>query len=95
VSSYKALPDDNGANVAKLLAPIVTIGATWLVTRGLNAGYRSFTGSQPPKASDASAPLRKVIVWSLVTACAVTVVNLGVDRWVARAGTTNRPTITV
>jgi hypothetical protein len=85
---------DSSAQAIKILAPIVTMGATWLVTRGLNAGYRSLTGNQPPKASDPSEPMRKVILWSLVTACAVTVVNIGVDRWVAHANATEAPTIT-
>lgn len=66
----------------KLVAPAVAMGATWIATKGLNVGYRTLTGSEPPKGSDRDAPLRNAVVWALATAVTVALVNLAIERWV-------------
>jgi hypothetical protein len=68
---------------AKIIAPLVAIGATWAVQKGLSAAYTKATGHQPPRASDPDASLRRIIVWAATTAVAVAVVNVVVDRMTA------------
>ena len=65
---------------AKIIAPIVAIGATWAVQKGLSAVYTKATGHQPPRASDPDASLRRILLWAATTAVAVAVVNVVVDR---------------
>ncbi|CAB5008025.1 MAG: DUF4235 domain-containing protein [Actinobacteria bacterium] len=73
------------ANVTavKVIAPIAAIGGTWIVKKGLNAGYRAITGNPAPKASDPSTPLRQAIVWALATAVTDALIQLAIDRWAA------------
>lgn len=66
--------------IAKIVAPLLAIGATWAVQRGLSAAYTKATGNQPPRASDPDASLRRIVVWAATTAVAVAVVNVVIDR---------------
>jgi hypothetical protein len=68
---------------AKIIAPLLAIGATWAVQKGLSAAYTKATGHQPPRANDPDASLRRIILWAATTAVAVAVVNVVVDRMTA------------
>ena len=68
-----------------LVAPVVAIGATMIVRKALNAGYRRATGSDAPGPRDPGVSIARVLVWSVVTAAAATAVEVAVYR------ITNRP----
>jgi hypothetical protein len=69
--------------IARVVAPLLAIGATWAVQRGLEKAYVKRTGHLPPRASDPDASLRRIIVWAATTAVAVAIVNVVVDRMTA------------
>ena len=64
----------------KVAAPFVAFGAAWAVRALMDRTYAAVTGQAPPRASDRSIPLRKVLVWAAATAAAVAVANVVVDR---------------
>ena len=68
---------------AKVAAPLLAIGATWAVQRGLEKAYVMATGHAPPRASDPHASMRRIILWAATTAVAVAVVNVVIDRMTA------------
>ena len=68
-----------------LVAPMVAIGATMIVRKALNAGYRRATGSDAPGPRDPGVSIARVLMWSVVTAAAATAVEVAVFR------ITNRP----
>ncbi|MEO6822358.1 MAG: DUF4235 domain-containing protein [Candidatus Nanopelagicales bacterium] len=72
------------AGLAKLVAPLAEIGAMWGVRKTLDSIYRRSTGSEPPRANDPAASLRKVLMWAAVSAAALAVVNVIIDRATAR-----------
>lgn len=79
-------PDEelvDAPTAAKIVAPLLAIGATWAVQKGLEKAYVKATGHQPPRASDPQASLRRIILWAATTAVAVAVVNVVVDRMTA------------
>ncbi|MCX6459818.1 MAG: DUF4235 domain-containing protein [Actinobacteria bacterium] len=71
------------ASTVKMIAPIVTIAGTWVVSKGLQASYRAMTGNEPPRASDPETSLRTAIMWAAATAVAVAMVNVMIERWAA------------
>lgn len=82
-------PDETGPSpLLHLVAPIVAIGATMIVRKALNAGYRRATGSDAPGPRDPGVSIGRVLLWSVVTAAAATAVEVAVYR------ITNRPTHT-
>ena len=76
------------ATAVKVIAPIAAIGGTWIVSKGLSAGYRAITGKPAPKASDPETPLRQAIAWALATAVTVALMDLAIDRWAASSEAT-------
>jgi hypothetical protein len=72
------------AGLAKLIAPLAEIGATWGVRKAMDSVYRRSTGSEPPRARDTDASFRKVLMWAAVSAAALAVVNVVIDRVTAR-----------
>ena len=60
--------------------------ATWIVRRALESGYRCVTGQVPPTARDRDVPFRRILAWAAVSAAAVAVANVVVDRVVLRHG---------
>jgi type 1 glutamine amidotransferase len=66
--------------IAKVVAPLLAIGATWVVQKGLSKAYTMATGHQPPRASDPDASMRRIMMWAATSAVAVAVVNVVVDR---------------
>ena len=73
------------ASTVKMIAPVVTIAGTWVVSKGLQTSYRVMTGNEPPKASDPETSLRTAIMWAAATAVAVAIVNVLIERWTADA----------
>lgn len=75
-------PDDlvDPGLATKVAAPLIALGATWLVREALEMGYRKVTGKNPPHASDPGARLSRIILWAATTAAAVAVVNVVIDR---------------
>lgn len=69
-----------------IVAPIVAIGATMIVRKALNAGYRRATGDDAPGPREPGASIGRILMWSVVTAVAATAVEVAVYRM------TNRPT---
>lgn len=77
--------DTEPSPMLHLVAPVVAIGATMIVRKALNAGYRRATGSDAPGPRDPGVSIARVLLWSVVTAAAATAVEVAVYR------ITNRP----
>ena len=58
--------------------------AAWAVRRSLESGYHRATGRALPTARERDVPFRRVMVWAAVSAAAVWVANVLVDRVVLR-----------
>ena len=58
--------------------------ASWAVRRALESGYHRATGAALPTARDRDVPFRRIVVWAAVSAAAVAVANVVVDRVVLR-----------
>ncbi len=58
--------------------------ASWVVHRALEFGYHRATGRPLPTARDRDVPFRRVMVWAAVSAAAVGVADVLVDRVVLR-----------
>jgi hypothetical protein len=69
--------------LVKLIAPAAAIGATWVIRKVLDSGYRAATGKEPPHASDPEQSLTRIILWAAATATAIAVVNVVIDRMTA------------
>lgn len=79
-----AHPSPPAGAAAKLLAPAASLAATWGVRKAMDSAYRRSTGTPPPRAGDPEASLRKVLLWAAVTAAALAVANVLIDRVAAR-----------
>jgi hypothetical protein len=89
-TTLEAVPDEVEAEVpleqstaAKLVGPIATLLVAGLVRRALEGGYKRVRGTPPPRANDRSASLSHVLMWAAVTATAVAVASVVVDRLTA------------
>lgn len=71
-------PDQPGA-MLHLTATLVAFGATTLVRRALDGGYRRATG-RPTPAADASTSLGRALAWAALTAATAAVVEVAVLR---------------
>lgn len=69
---------------AKVVAPVAAIAATWGVRKALDSAYRGATGHEPPRANDPDRSLRQVLMWAAISAAALAVVNVVLDRALAR-----------
>jgi hypothetical protein len=63
---------------------VLESAASWAVRRSLESGYHLATGSQPPTARDHNVPFRRIVAWAAVSAAAVAVANVAVDRFALR-----------
>lgn len=68
----------------RTLAPIVSLGVTMLVRKGLQKGYERRTGHTPPERGDLSTPIGTVILWAGITAIATALIDVMVQRGAAR-----------
>lgn len=77
--------ESNDRNAAlQLAAPLIAIGATMLVRRALDGGYRRLTGSAAPDIHDSRASLRRVVFWAALTAVIAAEVEVAVYRLATR-----------
>jgi len=72
----------------RTLAPLISVGVTMLVRKGLQRGYERRTGNLPPERGDLSTPLGTVILWAGVTALATALIDVMVQRGAARLAIT-------
>ena len=66
--------------VLHLVAPIAAIGATMVLRRVMNSGYRAVTGTAPPDPRDGTSSWARAITWAAVTAATAAVVEVVVYR---------------
>jgi hypothetical protein len=76
----EVLDVEDSSTMIKIIAPVAAIGATWLVRKVLDSGYKAATGKQPPHASDPGQSMTRIILWAATTAAAIAVVNVVIDR---------------
>ena len=67
-----------------VITPIVAIGATMLVRKALNVGYRRVTGTDAPGPRDPGVTLGRALLWAVVTAAAAAAVEVAVYRVTSR-----------
>jgi hypothetical protein len=65
------------------VSSVAAFGATWAIRRGLASAYVRRTGHNPPTRSDRSVPLRQALAWAILTAVAVSVAQVLIDRAVS------------
>lgn len=66
--------------LAHLIAPIAAIGATMLVRKWMNSGYKRVANGPVPTAGDPRVSFGRALVWSAITAAAAAVVEVAVFR---------------
>jgi hypothetical protein len=66
--------------IAHLIAPIAAIGATMLVRKLLNSGYKRATGHDAPAPRDPQVTFARALMWTAVTAVTAAVVEVAVYR---------------
>lgn len=74
-----------------LRVALVEMAATWAVQQALQVGYRQITGRPMPTALDSDVPLGRIIRWAAVSAAAVAVANVAVDRLILRPSGSQQP----
>lgn len=77
--------------VLHIVAPIAAIGATMVLRRVMNSGYRAVTGSAPPDPRDGTSSWARAITWAALTAATAAVVEVVVYR--LTSGETTQPTV--
>lgn len=71
------------STVLKVAAPILALGAGFLVRKALDTAYQKSTGAPPPKAGDRDVNIGRVLVYAAATAVAIAMVNVAIDRMTA------------
>jgi hypothetical protein len=66
--------------IAHLIAPIAAIGATMIVRKMLNSGYKRATGHEAPVPRDPQVTFARALMWTAVTAVTAAVVEVAVYR---------------
>jgi hypothetical protein len=66
--------------LAHVIAPIVAIGATMLVRKWMNSGYKRVAKGPVPTAGDPRVSLGRALMWSAITAATAAVVEVAVFR---------------
>ncbi len=66
--------------LAHIIAPIVAIGATMLVRKWMNSGYKRVAKGPVPTAGDPRVSLGRALMWSAITAATAAVVEVAVFR---------------
>lgn len=63
-----------------IAATLVAFGATAIVRRAMDAGYRRATGRQTPSATDGTSGFVRTVAWAAVTAATAAIVEVAVLR---------------
>ena len=80
----KAEPEVNP--LMHLVAPIVAIGATMIVRKVMNSGYRRVTGSPAPDVHEPGVTFTRALVWAVATAATAAAVEVAVYRFTSSGG---------
>lgn len=72
------------AVTARTIAPIVAMGATWAVRKGLSSAYARRTGHVPPQADDTETSLASALAWAIATAAVSVTIEVVITRYAAR-----------
>jgi hypothetical protein len=64
-----------------VIAPLVAYGATVLVRKVLQTGYRQLTGSDAPDTHDPQVKFARALAWTVITASTSAVVEVAVYRY--------------
>lgn len=68
----------------RTLAPLISMGVTWAVKKGMAKAYQRKTGAPPPQRSDQRAPLGTVLLWAGVTALTTALIDVLIQRGAAK-----------
>lgn len=80
-NSERLLPKSRTARIVQAgEAHAVHVAAAWSVRMVLDASYHFVTGQGPPSARDRDVPLRRILTWTAISAAALAVTNVVVDR---------------
>ncbi len=63
------------SQVMHLVSPIIAMGATKVVSKVLNAGYKRSTGRNTPDPHDLQVNFGRALMWAIVTAATAAVVE--------------------
>jgi len=69
-----------------VIAPIVAFGATMLVRKVLQSGYRMVTGTDAPDTHDPQVKFTRALTWTIITAATAAVVEVEVYRFLNKRG---------
>ena len=69
-----------------LVAPLVAYGATVIVRRVINSGYKRVTKNDAPKPNDPGVSLGTALMWAIATAAVAAGVEVAVYRLTNQAG---------
>ncbi len=64
-----------------VIAPLVAYGATVLVRKVLQTGYRQITGTDAPDTHDPQVKFARALAWTVITASTSAVVEVAVYRY--------------
>ena len=67
--------------VVHVIAPLVAYGATMLVRKVLQTGYRQLTGNDAPDTRDPQVKFTRALAWTVITASTSAVVEVAVYRY--------------
>jgi len=80
-NSQRRLPRSRTARIVQAgEAHVVHVAAAWSVRMALDASYHLVTGHGPPSARDRDVPVRRILAWTAISAAALAVTNVVVDR---------------
>lgn len=74
---------DQQKTALQMAAPILAVGATMVLRKVLNGGYRQFTGHRPPDPTAPGTPVISAIMWAVTTAAAAALVEVAIYRLTA------------
>jgi hypothetical protein len=66
--------------IAHLIAPLAAIGATIIVRKMMDSGYKKVTGGPVPAPRDPRVTFGRALMWAAVTAATAAVVEVAVYR---------------
>ncbi len=69
-----------------LVAPLVAVGATFVVRKVLESSYRGVTGRPVPAPRDPNVAWGQALVWAMATAAVAAAVEVAVYRGINQAG---------
>jgi hypothetical protein len=67
--------------VVHVIAPLVAYGATTLVRKVLQTGYRQLTGTDAPDTRDPQVKFTRALAWTVITASTSAIVEVAVYRY--------------